>query len=76
MTLSILMYAMMLCSLAALIVVLVTDGVGGRVKRLRPMGVAASVSSCAPGRTRHGSMGSPGIGHASRGHGAAGRRRR
>jgi hypothetical protein len=75
MTLSILMYALMLCSFAALTVLLVGDGVRGHVTRLRPLDIAAPASPCVPGRTRHASIGSP-MSHASRGHGTAGRRRR
>ncbi len=71
MTLSVLLYALMVCSCLALIGLLVVDGVRDRVGRLRP--VAATISPCAPGRVRRGSAG--GI-RAARGHGARSLRRR
>jgi hypothetical protein len=50
MTLSMLMYGLMLCSLAALIALLLADAVRGRLRR--PLNV---VAPCVPGRTRHAS---------------------
>jgi hypothetical protein len=56
MTLSLLLYALMVCSLAALIGLLVVDGIRDRVKRFRPLGIATPASPCVSGRTRHGSQ--------------------
>jgi hypothetical protein len=58
MTLSILLYALMVCSLVAVICVLAADGVRDRIMRFRPIDL---VAPCVPGRVHHGRAGSPSI---------------
>jgi hypothetical protein len=68
MTLSILLYALMVCSLVALIGLLIVDGVRGRVKRFRPLGITPA-TLWVRGRTRHGGITSPSLVRAGRGSG-------
>jgi len=75
MTLSILLYAMMVSSLGALLGLFVVDGVRSRMKKVRVRIVAPS-ARCVPSRSRSGATVVPNLLRPSRVPGAYGPRRR